>query len=107
MIENPQTSRRVQEQRSQVALEVLLVLYTLLATIVLMRTVLVLLHVSDRIWTGSFVYSLTAPVTSALERVPGFTVELLGPLTLVDLLLVGAVLLFPLGLLATSTRSVR
>lgn len=107
MIENPQATRRVQEQRSQVSLEVLLVLYALLATIVLMRTVLVLVDVNDRIWIGSFVYSLTAPVTIALESVPGFTVELLGPLTLVDLLLLGAVLLFPLGLLATSTRTTR
>lgn len=105
MIENPQTTRRVQEQRSQVAMEIFLILYAVVATIVLMRTVLVLLDVNDRVWIGSFVYSLTAPVTNVLERVPGFTVQLIGPFTLVDLLLLAAIVLFPLGLLATSTRT--
>ena len=101
MIEHPQARRRVQEQRSQVALEVLLVLYAVMATIVLIRTVLVVLHVSDRIWVGSFIYGLTSPVTDVLTVVPGFSRALLGPLTMVDFILLAFVVLFPLGIVAT------
>lgn len=101
MIEHPQARRRVQEQRSQVALEVLLVLYAMMATIVLIRTVLVVLHVSDRVWVGSFIYGLTSPVTDALAVVPGFGRALLGPLTMVDFILLAFVVLFPLGIVAT------
>ena len=107
MIQHPQARRRVQEQRSQVALEVLLVLYAVLATIVLIRTVLVLLHISERIWVGSFIYGLTSPVTNALEVVPGFSRALVGPLTMVDIILLALVVLFPLGIVATGGRAVR
>ena len=107
MIEHPQARRRVQEQRSQVAFEVLLVLYAVLATIVIIRTVLVLLHISDRIWIGSFIYGITAPVTEALAVVPGFSHALLGPLTMVDIILLALIVLFPLGIVATGGRIVR
>ncbi len=107
MIQHPQARRRVQEQRSQVALEVLLVLYAVLATIVLIRTVLVLLHISERIWVGSFIYRLTSPVTDALAVVPGFRRALLGPLTMVDIILLALVVLFPLGIVATGGRVAR
>ena len=107
MIEHPQRRRHAQESRSQVAMEILLVLYALLATIVLIRTMLVLLGISDRVWVGSFVYGLTAPLTDALAVVPGFTRELLGPLTMVELILLGLVVLFPLGLVATGGRQGR
>jgi hypothetical protein len=104
MINHPQARRRAQEQRSQVALEVLLILYAIAATVVIARTVLILLHISDRIWIGRMVYGLTSLLTDPLSSVPGFSAELVGPLTMVDLLLLGLVALFPLGLLATSKR---
>lgn len=102
MIEHPHVRRRVQEQRSQVATEILLVLYAVLATIVLIRTVLVVFRISDRVWIGSFVYGITSPITDALALVPGFTRELVGPLTMVELILLALVVLFPLGLAATA-----
>lgn len=102
MIEHPHVRRRVQEQRSQVATEILLILYAIVATIVLIRTVLVVFRISDRVWIGSFVYGITSPITTALASVPGFTRELLGPLTMVELILLGLVVLFPLGLAATA-----
>lgn len=104
MINHPHARRRVQEQRSQVALEVLLVLYAIVATVVIARTVLILLSVSDRIWIGRLIYGMTSLFTEPLSTVPGFSVQLVGPLTMVDLLLLGLVALFPLGLLATSKR---
>jgi len=104
MIEHPQARRRVQEERSQVAIEVLLVLYAVLATIVLIRTVLVLLDISDRIWVGSFIFGITSPITDVLAMMPGFTRELVGPLTMTEFTLLGLVVLFPLGLVATGGR---
>lgn len=104
MIDHPQARRRTQEQRSQVAMEVLLILYGIVATVVIARTVLIMLQVSDRIWIGRIIYGMTALVTEPLATVPGFTAELVGRLTMVDLLLLGLVALFPLGLLATSKR---
>ena len=104
MIDHPQARRRAQEQRSQVAVEVLLFLYAIAATVVISRTVLILLHVSDRIWIGRMIYGATALITDPLSMVPGLSVQLVGPLTMVDLLLLGLVALFPLGLLATSKQ---
>lgn len=102
MIEQPQARRRVQEQRSQVATEILLILYAVVATIIIGRTILVVLEISDRVWVSSFVYGITSPIADALAMIPGFTRELVGPLTMVELILLGLVVLFPLGLVATS-----
>lgn len=107
MIEHSHIRRRTQEPSSQVGIEILLVLYAIVATIVLIRTVLVLLRISDRVWVGSFIYGLTAPLTEALAVVPGFSRELLGPLTMVELIMLGLVVLFPLGLVAMSGRYAR
>lgn len=104
MIESPSVGQRDRGPRSTIGMEILLVLYAMAATVVLIRTVLVLLGISDRIWIGSFVYGLTAPLTDGLAAVPGFSVPLIGPLTMVELILIGGVLLFPLGLAATGGR---
>lgn len=104
MINHPQARRQAQQQRSQVALEVVLVLYAIAATVVIARTVLILLHVSDRIWIGRVIYGITSLITDPMSSVPGFSAELVGPLTMVDLLFLGVVALFPLGLMATSRR---
>lgn len=104
MIENPQIRRRNQEQRSQLATELLILVYAVIATIILIRTVLVLLEITERIWIGSFIYGLTAPVTGALSQLPGFDRALIATLTLTDLVLLAIVVLFPLGLVATSGR---
>jgi hypothetical protein len=105
MIDRPEVRRRAQEQRSQVALEVLLIVYAIATTVVIARTVLILLDVSDRIWIGRMIYGTTDLFTDPLSSVPGFSAELVGPLTMVDLLLLGLVALFPLGLMATSKRT--
>jgi hypothetical protein len=107
MIEHPQMRRRDQEHRSQLATELLILVYALLATIVLIRTVLVLLEITERIWIGSFIFGMTAPVTDALMRVPGLGREVLGPLTMTDIILLAMVVLFPLGMVATSGRDGR
>lgn len=105
MIEHPDVRRRVQEQRSQVALEILLVLWSIVSTVILARTLLVLMHIGDGVWVGRFVYGIANPVASFMESVPGLARPMMGPLTMTDLLLLAVVVLFPLGLLATSTRA--
>ncbi|HWV34709.1 MAG TPA: hypothetical protein VNZ55_03695 [Thermomicrobiales bacterium] len=104
MIQLIHPDQRRRTTRSTIGLEILLVLYAMAATVVLIRTVLVLLDISDRIWIGSFVYGLTGPVTDTLAAVPGFAHPLIGPLTMVELILIGGVVLFPLGLVATGGR---
>lgn len=104
VIQHPQQRRRMEEARNKIALEVLLVLYSLGATIVIVRTIMLLIGVTDRVWIGRMVYGSTSMVTDALANVPGFGHVLLGPFTMVDLLLLAIVVLFPLGLLASSPR---
>lgn len=104
MIQHPQQRRRVNEARNKVALEVILVVYAIGATIVVVRTIMLLLGVTDRVWIGRMVYGSTALITDALARVPGFGHQIVGPFTMVDLLMMAIVILFPLGLLASSPR---
>jgi hypothetical protein len=105
VIQHPQQRRRVNEARNKVALEVILVVYAVGATIVVVRTIMLLLGVTDRVWIGRMVFGSTALVTDALARVPGFGHQLVGPFTMVDLLMLAVVILFPLGLLASSPRA--
>ncbi len=87
--------------RSQLATELLLITFAAVGSIILLRTVLVVLDVSDRIWIGQFVYGLTDPVTRLLGFVPGATHTIYGHLTVIDLTLLGGIFLFLLGLVAT------
>lgn len=104
VIQHPRQRRRMEEARNKIALEVLLVLYSLVATVVIVRTIMLLIGVTDRVWIGRVVYGSTSLFTDALARVPGFGHVILGPFTMVDLLLLALVVLFPLGLLASSPR---
>ncbi len=104
MIQHPQQRRRETEARNKVALEVILFLYSIGATIAVVRLIMVLMGVTDRVWIGRVVFGSTALITDALARVPGFGHAIVGPFTMVDILLLAIVVLFPLGLLATSPR---
>lgn len=104
VIQHPQQRRRETEARNKVALEVILFLYSVGATIVIVRTLMLLLGVTDRVWIGRVVYGSTSLFTDILAGVPGFGHEIFGPFTMVDLLLLALVILFPLWLLATSPR---
>lgn len=104
VIQHPQQRRRLEEARNKVALEVILVVYALGATVVIVRTIMLLLGVTDRVWVGRMVYGSTSLFTDALANVPGFGHVIVGPFTMVDLVLLAIVVLFPLGLLASSPR---
>lgn len=104
MIQHPQQRRRVNEARNKVALEVILIVYAVGSTLVVVRTIMLLLGVNDRVWIGRVGFGSTSLLTDALARVPGFGHQIAGPFTMVDLLMLAIVMLFPLGLLATSPR---
>ena len=104
VIQHPQQRRRISEARNKVALEVLLTVYALSATIVIIRTIMLLIGVTERVWIGRVVFGLTSPFTNAMAKVPGFGHQIAGPFTMVDIMLIAIVILFPLGLLATSPR---
>lgn len=87
--------------RSQLATEMLIVAYAAVGSIILLRTILVMLTVSRRVWIGEFVFGLTDPVTDLLAVLPGSTHVIYWNLTVIDVTLIGAVFLFLLGLVAT------
>ncbi len=106
MLEQAERKRIQMATRSQLATELLLTCFALVGSVILLRTVLVALEVSDRVWIGSFVYGLTAPVTNVLDYLPGAHRELLWNLTTIDLTLLGMMILFMLGVLATGRDNV-
>lgn len=97
--------RRIQSStRSQLATELLLTFFSVIGSVIILRTVLVVLDVSDRVWIGEFVYGLTAPVTRVLDFLPGSGRQLYGNLTTVDVTLLAALCLFLLGVVATGRQ---
>jgi hypothetical protein len=89
---------------SQLAMELLLTAYAAVSAIILLRTVLAAMDVTDRIWIGSFIFGITDHVTRYLDRLPGASMEILFNLSVSDLTLLAPVVLFPLGLIATGGR---
>ncbi|CAA9541328.1 MAG: hypothetical protein AVDCRST_MAG43-175 [uncultured Thermomicrobiales bacterium] len=100
------SSRRgtVQSARSQLAMELLLTGFAVVAAVIVLRTLLVVLQVSERIWIGQFVFGLTRPVTDVLDLVPGSQRIVYGRLNVVDITLLALLVLFLLGLVATGGR---
>lgn len=104
VIQHPQQRRRMTEARNKVALEIILSIYAVVAMIIIVRTIMLLIGVTDRVWIGRVIYGSTSMFTDVLANIPGFGHIILGPFTMVDLLLLAVVVLFPLGLLASSPR---
>jgi uncharacterized protein YggT (Ycf19 family) len=86
--------------RSQLATELLLNSFAVVGSVILLRTVLIVLSITDRVWIGQFVFGLTDPVTDVLEFLPGASRELVWNLTIIDVTLLGGVVLFLLGIVA-------
>ncbi len=101
MLEQAERRRVQMSTRSQLATELLLTSFALVASIIVLRTLLVVLDISDRIWIGEFIYGLTSPVTSLLDFLPGAERVLYRNLTTVDLTLLAIIPLFLLGIVAT------
>ena len=101
MLEQMERRRIQMSTRSQLATELLLTSFALVGSIIVLRTMLVVLDISDRIWIGEFIYGLTSPVTQMLDFLPGAGREIYRNLTTVDVTLLALLLLFLLGVLAT------
>lgn len=104
VIQPPQQRRQFTQTRNRITLEISLYIWAVGATIVTVRTVIMLLGVNDRVWIGRVVIGSTAIVTDIFAKVPGFGHALLGPFSMIDLILIALVILFPLGLLASAPR---
>src|SRR5690349_20692095 len=89
MLDQAQRRRSQLTMRSQLATELLRTSFAAVAAVILLRTVLVILSITDRVWIVDFVFGLTKPVTDVLEYLPGAHRELLWNLNTVDLTLLG------------------
>ncbi len=98
MLDQAQRRRNQLTMRSQLATELLLTSFALVAAVILLRTVLVMLSITDRVWIGEFIFGLTRPVTDVLEYLPGAHLELIWNLNTVDVTLLGFIVLFLSGI---------
>lgn len=102
---DPALRERPRIGSSQLAMELMLTAYAAISAIILLRTVLVALDMSDRIWIGSFIFGITDHVTTLLDKLPGASTEIVLNLSVSDLTLLAPVVLFPLGLIAMGGRN--
>jgi hypothetical protein len=87
-------------ERSQVALEIGLIVYSFVATLVLCRLILLAIGIDDRMWVGEFVFQFTDPAVQVLQFLPGSDRTLIGNLTLPDATLAALVALISFASLA-------
>lgn len=105
MIEPPRLGQRgAQVLRSQLAMEVAVTTYALVGTLIILRLVLILLGVSNRVWTGEVVFSVTDAMLAPLVLVPGGNRLVVAQLTLADLTAVSLLALVPMALFAISRK---
>jgi hypothetical protein len=90
--------------RSQVALELALLVYAMISTLVIVRIVLLALGVDHRLWIGATFYRFTDPFVDVLARLPGADRSFVGGVTLPDLTLLALVALVPLAMIARGRR---
>jgi hypothetical protein len=93
-----------QELQSQLALELLLNVYAVVGSLILVRCLLLLLGIDDRIWIGHTIYKLSRPFVMPFTWLPGSSLTFIGDLTVGDLTLLAIVIMFPLGVYAYGTR---
>ena len=105
MIEPPRLGRgHAPVFRSQLALELGLHAYAFLGAAILLRFLLLILGVEDRVWVGATIYGITDPFVWPLTLLPGSDRELLGSATLPDVTMVALVALVPLWLMARGAK---
>lgn len=95
---------RSQPVGSQLAIELALTGYAIVAGFVIIRALLLSVGISGSLWVGSFIYGITDPFASILKLVPGGDFRIINRLTLADLTMLAAVVAFPLFLLARGPR---
>jgi uncharacterized protein YggT (Ycf19 family) len=87
-------------ERSQVALEIGLIVYSMVAALVLCRLILLAIGIDDRLWIGEFVFQFSDPVVKVLQFLPGSERTIIGKVTLPDATLAALVALVSFASLA-------
>lgn len=95
---------RSQPVGSQLAIDLALTAYAVVAGFIIIRALLLSVGISGSLWVGSFIYGITDPLASIPQLVPGGDFRIINRLTLADLTMVAAVVAFPLFLLARGPR---
>ena len=71
-----------------------------LRSFIVIRSLLLSIGISDNLWVGGVIYSVTDPFAAILKILPGGDVELVGRLTLADLTLLAGVIAVPAAIVA-------
>lgn len=87
-------------ERSLIAVELGLVAYAAVATLVVARIVLLAGNVTEQLWIGAFVFQFTDPIVRGLEFLPGADRTIVGRVTLPDATLAAVIAALPLVALA-------
>ena len=95
---------RSQPVGSQLAIELALTAFAIVAGFVVIRALLLSVGITDSLWVGRFIYGITDPFAAILKLVPGADFRIINRLTLADITMVAAVVAFPLFLLARGPR---
>ena len=93
-------ARAERQQGSQLPLILLLQAYAAAGALFISRAILRALEISGQYWVGRQIFRATNPFGAILELFPGGSVVITGQMTVADLTLVLALVLFPLGILA-------
>lgn len=91
--------------RSELALNLALLVYAGAAALVIVRLILLALAIDHRLWIGATMLRYTDPFVDLLARLPGGDRALLSDVTLADLTLVGLLTLVPIGIIARGRRT--
>ncbi len=75
-------------------------LYSLIASFIIIRSLLLSIGIADNLWVGSVIYGFTDPVADLLKLVPGGDFEIVGRLTVADLTMLAAVIAVPAAIVA-------
>jgi hypothetical protein len=90
--------------RSELALHLALLVYSVIAALVLVRLILLALSIDQSLWIGSRFLRYTDPVADALSHLPGADRAFLGNIALPDLTLAALLALVPIGMIARGRR---
>jgi hypothetical protein len=70
-------------------------IYALVASFIVIRSLLLSIGITDNLWVGSVIYGVTDPLSAVLKVLPGGDFEIVGRLTLADLTLLAGVIAVP------------
>jgi hypothetical protein len=106
-VKPPRSPRRgtAEELKSQLALELALNGYAVIGAAIILRCLLLILRIDDRLWIGSAIIGPTNIMVRPFAILPGSDFVLIGRLTLADATLLAGIVLVPIGIIARSSRS--